>query len=115
MVLLNAPPGTSKAYLDESNVLPSLEIGLEEMLKSCVESGRDPINYLAEFLMRNNPNRNPKAAERIAALREAANREARKQQQEADRMAAAEAAKLFSLDLFLDNGDKVTLQMPCSS
>lgn len=57
-------------YLKGTDVIPSLEAGLEEMLKACTSGeDTDPIAFLARWLMRNNPRKNPEAAERIAKLR----------------------------------------------
>ena len=72
MVLLNEP-GT-RAYLEKTDLLPSLEVALEEMLKTCAtaDSTQDPLNFLAACLMRNNPRHNPQAAEKLQALRDAA-------------------------------------------
>jgi len=88
MVLLEgaSAPLACKArqYLDEADVLVSLEAGLEELVKVCTKAGseRNAINFLAEYLMRNNPRHNPAAAQRIADMRA-----------EAERRAAEKAAK----------------------
>ena len=64
MVLVEGASGPldSKArhYLDEADVLVSLEAGLEELVKVCAKAGseRNAINFLAEYLMRNNPRHN---------------------------------------------------------
>ena len=79
MVLLDdmtAPAGSSRAYLEKSQLLPSLEVGIEEMLRACTEAAEggesvDPINFLATYLMRNNPRHSEAAVARIAQHRKA--------------------------------------------
>lgn len=85
-----------RAYLDRTDLLPSLEAGIEEMLKSCSTpsddgSKKDPINYLASWLMRHNPRHNPEEAAKLAALRAAAEERAAAELAELE---AAEAARL---------------------
>ena len=72
MVLLGEPTG--RAYLEKTDLLPSLEIGIEEMLRACTEgeSRRNPVTFLAEWLKRHNPRHNPAIASRVKEMREAA-------------------------------------------
>lgn len=98
MVLLNEP--SSRAYLESTDLLPSLEVGIEEMLKTCMaaDNTQDPINFLAAFLMRHNPRHNPDFAEVIDARRtEAAERAAAAEQKE-------QAERQTSLDLHHEGG-----------
>lgn len=90
MVLLNEPG--ARKYLESTDLLPSLEIAIEEMLKKCAtpDSKQDPINYLAAYLMRNNPRHNPEAAQKLQELKEAKEEEAR--------LANVEAAKERQLE-----------------
>lgn len=72
MVLLGEPTG--RAYLEKTDLLPSLEIGIEEMLRACTEgeSRRNPVTFLAEWLVRHNPRHDPAIASRVKEMREAA-------------------------------------------
>lgn len=98
MVLLEIPdePGSSRAYLEASEVLPSLEVGLEDMMRACTEAAEggvkvDPINFLATFLMRNNPRHSEAGARRLAEHK-------RTKAQAAAKAKAAEAAAQKKLD-----------------
>ncbi|KAL1504382.1 hypothetical protein AB1Y20_010788 [Prymnesium parvum] len=57
-------------YLEETQLLVSLECGLEEMLRACTNAtgrGRrkDPINFLAAWLMRHNPRHDALMAQQL--------------------------------------------------
>jgi hypothetical protein len=69
MVFLNDQ--NSNAYLESTDLMLVLEPAVAEMLKACYTDGstKDPLNFLGEWLMRNNPRRNPEARERLEALR----------------------------------------------
>jgi len=82
MVLLSSSdptsePGPARSYLEDTDVLPSLEVGIEAMLRACTEAAEtgakvDPINFLATYLVRNNPRHNADAAATIQKLKAAA-------------------------------------------
>ena len=82
MVLLassdpTSEPGPARSYLEDTDVLPSLEVGIEAMLRACTEAAEtgakvDPINFLATYLVRNNPRHNADAAATIQKLKAAA-------------------------------------------
>ena len=86
---MGAVDESAREYLERTLLLPSLEVGLEEMLRTCTaatEAGQktDAINFLATWMMRNNPRHNPEALRHMQAQRAAA-------KQRAARQAAAEA------------------------
>ena len=106
MVLLDtagpAPAGSSRAYLAETQVLPSLECGIEEMLRACTaaaEAGErvDPINFLATYLMRNNPRHSSAAVERLKRHARAKEVAAAKEAAAMERMLAAARASPLSI------------------
>lgn len=105
-----APSSSVRGYLDEHDVLPTLEAGFEEMLRACSGSEKkDPINFLASWLMRHNPKHNPdfakKLQERVAA-------EAAKAAAEAAKAAAAKttaSAEGSALTMDVSDGGKVSL------
>ena len=70
-----AGPGPQRAYLEETGLLMSVESGVEELLQKMVgddvRRGTDPINFLATYLMRNNPRHSEAAVARIAQHRKA--------------------------------------------
>ena len=77
MVVLASGSSSTKAYLEETDVLPAVELGLEQMLKVCsaADSNQDPINFLASWLMRNNPKHNAAFASLLEARRNPADAE----------------------------------------
>ena len=78
MVLLN---DDARAYLDKTDLLPTLEAGIEAILRDSDDT-RDPVGALATWLMRNNPRHNAAFAAQIQQRRTEA----------AEAKAAAEAA-----------------------
>jgi len=86
MVVLQGLPASSREYLESTDLMPALEAGLEEMLRKCADTKKDPINFLASFLMRSNPRHNAAFAERIQEMR------AEAAQRKADEAAAVAAA-----------------------
>ena len=83
-----------REYLEATGLLPSLECGMEEMMKACasnLESRKDPINFLASWLMRHNPRHNPAAAARLNDHRVASKQRVAREtaaQEEAEQQAA---------------------------
>ena len=108
MVLLTtsdptSEPGPARSYLEDTDVLPSLEVGIEAMLRACTEAAEtgakvDPINFLATYLVRNNPRHNADAAATIQKLKAAAEHQkllalsAEFEAEQAVRKAASQAA-----------------------
>jgi len=77
MVVLSAPTEeTPREYLERTLLMPSLECGIEEMLRESAAAAaagaktEQPLNMLATWLMRHNPRHNPEAASQIQAQRE---------------------------------------------
>ena len=121
MVLLGEA-GTAREYLEQTDLLLSLEAGIEAMLKTCMasDSRRDPVNFLASYLMRNNPRTNPEAAQRIKEMREKGlERDAALAREEAIReenvlkLAMGEEVDglLLNMELDVPGGDKMILEV----
>ena len=99
----------SREYLERTLLTPSLEVGIEEMLRQCTalaEQGQqaDPIAFLATWLMRNNPNKSSVALEKITAQRSATKQRGERQaaewsKAESRAREAAEAHENCTLEL----------------
>jgi len=115
MVLLDNNPALAKpdarAYLASTELLESLEMGMQEMLVKCVadpDGKRDPINFLASWLMRHNPRHDPAMAALVAEAKAAAREAAAKAKAEAE--AAEAAAKAATRSFTAANGEEIELE-----
>ena len=108
MVLLRAPDEGAREYMERTQLLPSLECGLEDMLQACTADGdTDPLTYLAEWLMRHNPRHDAGAARRIEEHRaESKAREARAvATREAHLQTLSDSRQPFTLSLGVPGGE----------
>ena len=120
MVLLGEA-GSNREYLESTDLLLSLEAGIEAMLKTCMSGeSRDPVNFLASYLMRNNPRTNPEAAKRIQEMRGKAMardaelaREAAIREENALKLAMGEEVEglLLSMPLQIPGGGQMLLEV----
>ena len=74
MVFLGSDEPTVRDFLETNDLLPTLQAGVEAMLKKYSEEGADPskqhpINFLAEYLKRHNPRHNADSATQIQQMR----------------------------------------------
>ena len=73
MVFLGSDDPTVKDFLETNDLLPTLQAGVEAMLKQYTAEGADdkqhPINFLAEYLKRHNPRHNADFAAQIQQMR----------------------------------------------